>query len=216
MGKQPDPIPSLLTRLRKIEAWMARKDSSSPFYGTGMHPNGAGGLDSDNFVTDVSGYRLAETPEFNDVKLRGGIIGNDALSEPVRAARLHDDATGFAVGTGQGAVILSASVTVPAGYTQAIVLNLSVAATAINTTGSTDWLYAYGKVNNTSTGWQIGSADVPAGAAGVAYDISSNHITGLASGSSLTVTGLVSSGLAAWSASGSNVANIDAAILFLR
>lgn len=149
------------------------------------------------------------------LSLPAGIIGNDALAEPLRVARLHDDAASFAVSPGAGATILSASVPVPVGFSQAIVLNLAAAVTAINSTASTDYLYIYGAVNSTAVGWQIGSPDVPAGASGVAYDLSSQHLTGL-TGGSLTVTGTVSTGFAAWAASASNVANLDAAVLFLR
>ena len=214
MGKVPPTRRLLSNEIRKDREAARASRNASPFFGTGMHPNGLGGLDSDNFVTDTSGYRLAETPEFNDIKLRGGIIGNDALSEPVKAVRLHDDVDSFAVTTSD-TVILSASTPVPAGYTQVLVLNFAVAVSAYNATAATDFLYANTLINGVNPpGWQIGSTPVSTTGTGVAYQIATDFRSGISG--TLTFSGTVSSAYGNWGADSTNVANLDVAMLFLR
>src|ERR1019366_6700303 len=58
---------------------------------------------------------------FNEILLRGGIIGNDALTNPVTALVKNGFSSGISFG--MSAVSLhSETVTVPAGFTQAHVL----------------------------------------------------------------------------------------------
>lgn len=228
MAALPEPWKSLRRALEVLSERVKKLENTSPFSGTGLSVPGSGLVQADgelvvngpidvhgdaNFDGDTTiGGNAAIT---GTLSLPAGIINNDALAEPLRVARLHDDASSFTVPTGVGAAILSASVPVPAGFSQAIVLNLAAAVTAINSTASTDFLYIYGAVNGSAVGWQIGSPDVPAGTSGVAYDLSSQHLTGLAGGT-LTVTATVSTGFATWAPNASNVANLDAAVLFLR
>lgn len=212
MGKQPDPIPSLLTRLRKIEEWMRRKDSASPFFGTGMHPNGAGGLDSDNFVTNVSGYRLAETPEFNDLKLRGGLIGNDALTNPVVPQGIWKGTTanfGLAVTWSN---LVTQAVVVPAGASSVIVHGF-VRLVASNTTASKDYLYSDLVIAGQNCGGF--STPVTSGDAGTSMCSFVRVMTGLTPGDTFDVIARGSTGLASW-ASSDNVCQISASVLFFR
>lgn len=219
MGKQPDPIPSLLTRLRKIEAWMARKDSSSPFFGTGMHPNGQGGLDSDNFVTDVSGYRLAETPEFNDVKLRGGIIGNDALTNPVIPGSVWVQSANFIISPSWNTVI-NHNVTVPDGVTSAeIDARARVTAYYNNAgTGTTvDYLYSILYINSADSDFYP-LAVTDNGGSGTNQVFRSVVLTGLTPGSNVNFQVQTSSDYATWttpSAPG-NKAKLGASIRWYR
>lgn len=119
MGAQPEPWKSLAARIYKIEEMLRGAVNRSPFFGTGMHANGDGGIDSDNFVAGTSGYSFKAdgNAEFNDLTLRGGIIGNDALAEPVvpQVARLS--ASGFSLTTTHVNKD-SASLTVPSGCTR--------------------------------------------------------------------------------------------------
>lgn len=94
-----------------------------------------GVLDSDNYVAGATGFNIdgtTGTPEFNDLILRGGIIGNDALSSPVVPAIVN--ATDFNnTFTGTMTAYLTHAVTVPTGFTQALV---TTSATVVATTGS--------------------------------------------------------------------------------
>ena len=119
MSRQPDPYRSLRDELSRIKVTLRRMASASPFFGTGMHPNGSGGIDSDNFEAGVSGYSFKSdgNAEFNDLTLRGGIIGNDALTDPVVPQVINIRTTNFAVGI-PFAEVLGQTVTVPSGCTR--------------------------------------------------------------------------------------------------
>ena len=213
MPTLPDPFPSLLARIKRIEERLNNR--GSVFSGTGVHPNGNQGLDSDNFVTGSSGFSLnggTGNAEFNDITLRN--LPNSALANPVLPVRLHDDAQNFAATT-TDTVILTASTPVPAGYTQVLVLNFAVAVTAFNSSAATDFLYANALINGVNPpGWQIGSTEVVSAGTGVAYQIATDFRSGISG--TLTFSGTVSSGSGTWAADMSNVANLDVAMLFLR
>ena len=162
----------------------------------------------------VGNYFGGDGAVLNALKLRPGSVSNDELANPVASAVAHDDAQGFAVTT-SNVQILSATVPVPAGYSQALILNLAVAVTAYNNTAAVDFLYCKGYVNGVASGWQVGSMDVSSTGTGVGHDLSTGIVTGL-SGGSITLTGKVSSAFGTWAADDVNVANLDASILFLR
>lgn len=221
MAKMPDPQPSLLARIRKIEEWMRRKDSASPFFGTGMSPNGLGGLDSDNFVTGVSGYRLAETPEFNDLKLRGSIISNDALASPVVPGVAREVASGFTLAVATLQEKAGTDLTVPDGCTR-LLATVSGRLYAVNTrtTGGadgtgTDALYVSIKLGSTAA--TLATPTGISGSNGFATTTTSEaySLSGLIPGSTLR--------LGVWCASGyqtlthaDNRASYSATLLWLR
>ena len=149
MSKQPDPWPSLSKRLEKVEAQLARLASASAFYGTGMHPNGAGGLDSDNFdpthgfslqgdtgdaefngnvdvggTMDVGGtlHVTGNTIIGGTLSLPAGIIDNDALANPVTGDYAFASATGFGLSSAAYLPLATATRPVPSGFSQAIII----------------------------------------------------------------------------------------------
>ena len=219
MGKQPDPFPSLIQRIRKIEEWMRRKDSSSPFFGTGMHPNGSGGIDSDNFVAGVSGYSLKNTGnvEFNDVTLRGVLVG---LDTPVQQKTYRASAQAFSLST----TLLEKAgldITVPESCTRASVA-LFGRMYAINprTTGGSngtggDALYVrVGVAGNYSTT----TPDGVSGSNGFATTITSDSfdLTGLTPGGTIRVSVEGGSAYQSLAAHADNYINVVAQITWLR
>src|SRR6478736_3961445 len=112
MARQPDPWRGIRAEFEELKA-LVKRLISNIFTGTGFHPNGLGGMDSDNYVPNVSGFRLAETPEFNDLKLRGGIIGNAALTNPVVGDAKATSATGFALAASTLNELAGVNLTVP-------------------------------------------------------------------------------------------------------
>src|SRR5690349_15997908 len=58
-----------------------------------------GEVRSSNYVAGVSGWRLRPdgTIEMNDAQIRGGIIGNDALTNPVIPGSVWAEASDFTV-----------------------------------------------------------------------------------------------------------------------
>jgi hypothetical protein len=211
-----DPLYSLRARLRAIEEQLRRLRNTSAFSGTGVHPNGNGGLDSDNFVAGTSGYSFKAdgNAEFNDLTLRGGIIGNDALSSPVATAVAHADASDFSLAPGANQVLATATVPVPAGYTRAMVA-ATAGISAFNPTASSDYLYCVATIQSDATrGWAL-PVTVNASDSGIATQSATANLTGLSGSFTVKVAGSTASGNWNTSVTG-NVANIDATVLFLR
>ena len=230
----PKDFPEMWAWL-KAEVKKAKEGSS--FSGTGMHPNGQGGIDSDNF-DDTHGFSFKDTgdAEFNGnvdvggtlnvtgntviggtLSLPNGIIDNDALANPLQPSTAHADATNFSVpGRPSTNLIMSVTVPVPPGFTQALILSLVVNAKAFNTTASPDNLYINAVIPGQPVppGYQISSADAPGSAYAVVEQTTTRLLTGLSG--SFTIQGKVMAELGAWSADVGNAANIDAAIVFLR
>ena len=123
MSRLPEPWPTLTARLAKLEEQLRRIGASSPFFGTGIHPNGHGGLDSDNYVPGESGYSFqgdTGDAEFNSLTLRGGIIGDDALASLLKGDYVFGSATGFGLSS-TWTQLATNTLTVPAGLTRAVV-----------------------------------------------------------------------------------------------
>ena len=92
---------------------------------------GAGGIRSADFdgdletgTTGTTGWGLSGSTGgaiFNSVTLRDGIIGNDALTDPVVPASFFTDASGVTLSTTSTGYARS-TITVPAGFTRAVVI----------------------------------------------------------------------------------------------
>lgn len=120
MARQPEPWKTLRDEFRKLQDQIRRMQAASPFFGTGMHPNGNGGIDSDNFVAGLSGYSFGNDgdAEFNELTLRSGIVGNDALTSPVVPGIAREGATNFALTAGTLQEKAGTDLVVPAGCTR--------------------------------------------------------------------------------------------------
>lgn len=224
MAALPQPWKALSARIYKIEEAVKRLQNASPFAGTPIRPREDGGINSTNFDGDLNagnpgtkGWAMDDDQAaFGELLLRDGIVGNAALTNPLVPAVAHDDADGFSVaGPGWG-TIMSVTVPVPTGFTQALILNLTVNASAINSTGATGWLYCQPIIPGfPGLGWSIGSPDTPAGATAVSSDTQTRLLTGLSG--SFTINGQVTTNSASsWAANPVNVANLYASIVFLR
>ena len=217
MARQPDDSVSLRREIDDLKAALRRLTSRSPFYGTGVHPNGLGGLDSDTYVAGASGFSLnglTGTPEFNDLKLRGGIIGNDALTNPVVPQYVYDYTSNFAVVGGTMTHVRRTTVTVPPGVTSAIV-NVTARIYAVNDTAGLDYLYCQANI----AGYNGLALPVPAsGSNGSAMNVSAfaSTLPGLTPGSTFTVDIDAMSAFGGWSANASNQADISGTILWFR
>lgn len=215
MARQPEPLPSLLGRIRKIEAWMARKDSASPFSFTGMSPNGQGGIDSDNYVAGVSGYRFADNgnAEFNDLTLRGGIIGNDSLTSPVVPGVINAGSSGFGIGVPY-ANVYSGTLNVPAGFTSAAISVVARVFALNNGTASVDYLRARPVVGG-NTGTAVPIAATNAGGSATAVTPMSVVLTGL-SGGTIALAIQAAADYAAWPSDSLNRADLSGSVLWFR
>jgi hypothetical protein len=177
--------------------------------------SGSNGIQSSNYVAGTSGWKFNGT----SLEANTGVIGNGALANPISAISAHASADTFSLATGSNVAKATATITVPSGFSKALVQAFS-AISAVNPTASLDTLYVGCRINNPAgvdqnTGWSMAQA-VAASTQGSVAESSTALITGLTAGQTFTVQTTASTGSAAWSASGSNVANIDATIIWLR
>lgn len=214
MAALPEPWKSLRAKLEAIAERVRKLENRSPFFGTGMHANGSGGIDSDNFVTGTSGYSFKSdgNAEFNDLTLRGGIIGNDALTNPVIPQSVWKGTTsnfGLAVAW---STLVTQNLTVPSGVTSVQIIGF-VRLVATNTTASKDYLYSDFDIAGQSSGGF--ATPVEAGDPGTSFCSFARTLTGLTPGSTVTLTASGSTGFASWSST-DNVCQISASVTWYR
>jgi hypothetical protein len=222
MSKLPEPWKSLRAKIEELEEWVRKLQNRSPFFGTGMHANGNGGIDSDNFVAGTSGYSFKAdgNAEFNDLTLRGGIIGNDALTSPSTPQAIYTSAQGFSL-SATLTNVLTSTVPVPAGFTKAAV-TLTARAYAVNpnTTGGNngaggDYLYSQANINGFN-GYSLPTGVSGGNGAGTNVSTYALVLSDLAAGSSITLQCAAQTGLLSWAANATNTADLSATIVWYR
>jgi hypothetical protein len=223
-------------------AWLQREvkkaKEGSAFMGTGMHPNGAGGLDSDNF-DPTHGFSFKDTgdAEFNGnvdiggtlnvtgntviggtLSLPAGIIDNDALANPVVPASIWEQASGFTVGVAWGTVITKA-VTVPAGCTKLVASGKARVTAFYNNAGTgtgVDYLYADLTIGGLDSDFYP-LAVTDNGGSGTNQVFRDVVLTGLAPGSTVTFYVDASTGSNTWAGpTTNNEARLGASLLWFR
>jgi len=146
------------------------------------------------------------------LNLPAGIIGNDALAAPVSPLATHVGTNNFGLATGPNVPILTTSINVPAGYTQALVFassNMHV----WNNNGTQDDAYAVVFINGSSVG--ASSQTTAAATASVCLNATGTLlITGLGTSFDVVVKG--SSASNAWAVNTNNFINLDVMTIFLR
>lgn len=225
MGRLPNPHGMTLTGyLREQRRQIRQQGSASSFTRSGMNVIDAGQVASDDFDGDLAnrdpgtiGWALGSNlAAFGDLIVRPRSIGDDSLSSLVRASFVGKSDGGFAVPVA-GIKVASGSLTVPDGFTGALV-TVTCNATAKNTDAATDYLYVSSSI--IAGGWSEatgGEAYAQAAASGYATASASGagNFTGLTPGDVVTCAVRVRSA-AGWSAQGSNIANMNATILWFR
>lgn len=216
MAKIPPVRRTLTGEIRKDRENARASRNGSPFFGTGVHPNGQQGLDSDNYVPGQSGFSLnggTGVAEFKDIILYD--LPNSMLANPVLTTVHHAEGDSFAVTAGPNVAKATITVTVPEGFTTAQVTAHAMVSVH-NTTADEDQLFCVAWIqNDSSRGWSS-AASVLAGKMGSLNNTATAQITGLTSGGTFTVQVATSTGNANWPSSPGNVANIDATILWTR
>ena len=145
------------------------------------------------------------------LSLPAGIIGNDALTSPVAPLATHVGNSNFGLSGTAFVQVIGATISVPAGYTQALVF--ATATMHVYNDGATDDAYLSVGINGNSIG---ASSQMTANAGqGVIIPASGTALlTGL--GSSFPVNALARGIVHAWSASTVNFINLDVMTIFLR
>ena len=146
------------------------------------------------------------------LNLQPGSIQNDSLAAPTYPYAFHADAQNFDIGNGNNLPVVSVTVTVPAGFTRAVV-NATASISAANTTSATDTLYCGLKINGSGPGYS-GRVGVAPGVAANPSKTSGVILTSL--GSSFTIEGTTSTAVTPWPANANNNANLDGTVIFLR
>jgi hypothetical protein len=213
------------------ELWKRIKsvENRSPFYGTGMKPDGRGGVVSNDFdgnLDDLNagtkGWALnSARAAFGELLLRPGSIGNDSLTSPVDGKVGNVGASGFSLTAGSFAELAGQNITVPAGFTQALVTaGASVFSYNPNTTGGSngaggDAIYCYAACGvQTSHANPVGVS----GNGGYANSFSSAgfEFTGLTTGQVLRLSVYGCSAYQNIASHPDNYANAYASVIWLR
>ena len=234
MSRLPETGPSLTRWLRQQERLAGRQANSSSFARSGMSVSAegvvtvAGAQQSADFDGDLAagdagtkGWALnAARAAFGALFLRPGSIENDSLTSPVTAQYVFDSLTNFALTTTFHS-IRAKTITVPAGFTSAVVsVTARVMAINPNTTGGSngagaDYLYAGTNIdgfNGNALPLSIG------GSGGSSINVApfSTTLTGLTAGSTFTITIDAGTAFLGWAANASNVGEVSGHILWFR
>lgn len=190
-----------------------RELSAANVFGTsGVRPKD-GGTDFEGYVNVNGELTINGAAAITGaLSLPAGIINNDALANPVQIATASNGINNYAITT-TSTVRASVTLTVPAGFTEAIVI-ANPTAMGQNSTTSSDYLYVQAVVQTVNGGELYTAA--PAGlGVGLAAPFHTT-LTGLTGGDTITVGVATRAGLNTWAASTANQANIYATALYLR
>lgn len=221
MGAKPEPWLSLRRDIKQLRELIRAMRNASPFEGTGIHPTGNGGMESDDFDGDLdagdvgtkgwafNGFRVA----IGELLLRPGSIGNETLTNPVFGdVDSGGSGVNFSVSTTSSAKY-SGTIGVPTGFTRAVVL-CSASVTAYNGTASFDYLTVQAAVNGVSGG----SISVPVNS-GEANGVTANRtsvLNGLTGGSTISVQAFAGTTVGTWPVDVTNIATVNALAIFTR
>lgn len=184
-----------------VLGWIREELGKAAQGGIGLHVDGATGnliidegeVQSGNYAAGSTGWALFPTgsAEFNSLTLRGGIIGNDALTNPVSVGLASNTQTNFAVATTQG-TFAATPLTVPAGFTSVIIWSWA-GASIYNSTASSMYTYLESGPAGAGSGlpWTaLAASTVTMSIDGVVAR------SGLTAGSTLTTYALIQAGAA--------------------
>ena len=208
MSRLPDTGPSLRRYLERAKRQAIRESNASAYNRSGIS------VTAEDEVT-VDGALIVTGPMAvgGTLSLPAGIIDNDALTAPLVPLAVHADTTGISLAPGPNVAKLTTTITVPAGYTQALV-SVTCVISAWNQTAARDELYGGTSINGVTSGWSTRTS-VPANSTGFVSNSSSLLLTGVAGTFYVAATGSTDSSI--WpSAVGYGSVNIDGTVIFLR
>lgn len=205
----------LVRRIQDLERAVQQLAAANPFAPMGITPTPNGftvtGTETVNGSLTVNGPAAIT----GTLSLPAGIIGNDALANPISATTSHIDTDNFALSTGANVEKVRATFIVPAGFTRALVYATATMG-GNNTSASTDNMYLSCTINGSGPGWSSKTAVVN-GFSGDVANAATALLTGL--GSTFYVSGKASSGVNAWPAPGAGNGthmNLDVMVIYLR
>jgi hypothetical protein len=141
-----------------------------------------------------------------------GSITNAALQAPVSPLATHAGTNNFGLATGANVELLRATISVPSGYTRALVYETATMHAWNNNTSPDD-----GYLTTSINGAGFGASSQTTAAAGGSICIPSTGSILLTSlGATFYVSALASSGSLAWAVNSNNFVNLDVMTIFLR
>lgn len=203
---QPRGEDAFIRRVQDLERTVKELAAANPFGTMGLRPRN-GGTEFDGYVT-ING----DATITGSLSLPAGIINNDALANPLQTATSSNGINNYEIST-TSTVRVSVSLTVPEGFTEAIVI-ANPTAMGHNGTAAPDYLYVQAVVQ-TVNGGELYSAAPNGLGAGLAAPFHTT-LTGLTGGDAITVGVATRAGINPWPASTANQANIYATAIFLR
>jgi len=214
-----------------ILGWIRDEIARASQGGAGLHVDGAtrnliidqGEVQSGNYVAGSAGWALTPT---GDAEFAGAVTIDGALtiaSGLLQGITYVEPDFGYAHGgayaipAGQASRITQASfgLTVPAGFTQALIA-ASTRDIGVNSTAGFDYLNSFIQISVGGAYAWMPSATVPAGYAGVSVSTVTTLLTGLTGGTVITVSSQPYTTTNAWASSASNGTNLNATVLYLR
>jgi hypothetical protein len=219
----------LWTAVRDLIGRVKSLENRSPFFGTGMKPDGRGGVVSNDFDGNLDslnagtkGWALnSARAAFGELLLRPGSIGNDSLTSPVDGKVGNVSRTNFSLGTGTLVEITGQNITVPAGFTQCLVTaGATVFAYNPNTTGGSNGAGGDAIYCMVAVGASFSHAN-PVGVSGsggfaTSFSGAGFELTGLTPGSTLRLGVYGASAYQSLAANVDNYANAYASLIWLR
>jgi hypothetical protein len=193
-------------RLQDLERELRELKAANVFGLTGINPKD-GGTDFDGYV-NVNGP-MSITGALN---LPAGIIGNEALANPLKTGSAGFTASNQSFNT-TTTDYGTQPITVPAGFTNAVVMN-GVSAGAVNSTTAGAYLYVAAGIDGVGGGEMPTYANAGYYASASAFAI--RTLTGLTAGATINASVQVRTSSGAWAAASGNVANINAVAIFYR
>lgn len=148
------------------------------------------------------------------LSLPSGIIDNDALANPVVPQAVYGHTTGFGTSYTTDTAFLTQTVTVPAGFTSAVVGPLVCKVAAVNMNPGVDALSVVVKIDG--TGNHSSQVSGASGEVVVAVAAFTRILTGLSAGGTFLLEVRGNSNYANWAASGINGCELSGVILWLR
>lgn len=198
-------VDALLNRIRKIEGILAEVVKGSPLRQAGMGVS-PGQVEFDGDVV-ISGT----------LSLPAGIINNDALANPLDFSADSADSSNFALSVA-GAPVASKTITVPAGFTKAVVQGFGIIQ-AFNTTATLEYLYAKVSISwpgeSNASRWLLTPLTPNNGSGSLSVN-NQVEIPGLTPGQQIVVSIMASSAFAALPAAGLNEAAINCLVIWAR
>ncbi|WP_427018591.1 hypothetical protein ACQCSX_08690 [Pseudarthrobacter sp. P1] len=205
---ETDPMVQFLNKFKALSSRLdiLERSTLTPLDFAGIKPRD-GGVNLDGYVNINGPATITGT-----LSLPPGIINNAALATPVQIGTASNGINNYAITT-TSTVRASVALTVPAGFTQAIVI-ANPTAMGQNSTASSDYLYVQAVVQAVNGGELYTAA--PAGlGVGLGAPFHTT-LTGLTGGQTITVGVATRAGTTTWAASTANQANIYATAIYLR